>query len=91
MGKKKKGPSSDLAKKIVELRDSIIAKDEKNREAAGMACKGMYKCDKLADDKCLNGILKKLEAIKKGGGSRRSRSKTKSRTRSRSRSKSRRR
>lgn len=86
--KKKKGPSSDKAKKIIELRDALIA-EGKDAETVGLACKGMYKCDKLADDKCLDGILAKLKAIKTGGGARRSRSKLKTRSRSRSRSKTR--
>ncbi len=84
----KKGPSTDKAKKIIELRDKLIA-EGKDAEKVGLACKGMYKCDKLADDKCLDGILAKLDAVKKGGASRRARSKGRSRSRSRSRSKGR--
>jgi len=83
--KKKKGPSTQKANKIVALRDELIAQG-KDAEKVGLACKGMYKCDKLADDKCLDGILAKLDAIKKGGRAR-SRSRSKSRSRSRSKSK----
>lgn len=81
--KKKKGPSSDKAKKIIELRDALIAKGL-DVEKVGLACKGMYRCDKLADDKCLDGILAKLSKIKDGGGFHRAKSRSRSRSRSRS-------
>ena len=96
--KKKKGPSSDKAKKIIDTRDTLIAKGL-NAETVGKACKGMYRCDKLADDKCLDDILAKLTEIgklaklteiKKGGSSRRAKSRSRARSRSRSRSKPRR-
>ena len=87
--KKKKGPSSEKAKKIIELRDKLIA-EGKNAETVGLACKGMYKCDKTVDVKCLDGILAKLKGIKEGGAHRsRSKSPSKARAKSRSRSRSR--
>ena len=87
MTKKKKGPSTDKAKKIIELRDSLIAKGI-DAEKIGMACKGMYKCDKTVDEKCLDKITVNLEKIQKaGGGSRRAKSKSRSRSHSKSRSK----
>jgi len=86
--RKKKGPSTDKAKQIITLRDSLLAKASTDDEKLniGMACQGMYKCDKAVDDQCLDGILAKLNKLKKGGGKRRSRSKSKSRTKSRSKS-----
>jgi hypothetical protein len=92
--RKKKGPSNPKAVQIIELRDSLIAQGM-DAEKVGMACKGMYRCDKLADEACLDGILEKLNAVKQGGGKRRrsksrgSKPATKARSRSRSRSKSR--
>lgn len=47
-------------KKILELRDKI------GTEKAHEACIGMYKCGKLSDDKCLDGILAKLKALEDG-------------------------
>lgn len=73
--RKKKGPSTDKAKAIIDLRDKLIAQG-KDPEIVGMACKGMYKCDKTIDEPCLDGILAKLhdiEAGKTGGGSRKRR------------------
>jgi hypothetical protein len=80
--KSKKGPSSDKAKKILALRDQLIAKGL-DAEKVGLACKGMYRCDKLADDKCLSGILAKLEAIQKKGGAVGGKARARSRSRSR--------
>lgn len=86
MPRKKKGPSTDKAKQIIELRDSLLAKGL-DAEKVGMACKGMYKCDKLADDKCLDKILANLSKIEKsGGGVKRAKSRSRARSRSRSRS-----
>jgi hypothetical protein len=84
-GRKKKGPTTETAKAIIVLRDKLIA-DGNDSEAVGAACKGMYKCDKLADKKCLDGIMEKLKAFKKGGALG---GKVGGRTRSRSRSSSR--
>lgn len=96
-GKNKKESNDPMVKKIIAMRDSLL-KTHEDKEAVGMACKGMYKCSKLADQKCLDGIMKKLETLaagksasKKGvagGKRRRSRSKSKSRSRSRSKSRS---
>ena len=90
--KKKKGPTQEKAKKIIELRDKLLESvdpsDTEKREAIGQACKGMYRCDKDVDEKCLDGILAKLSKFKVGGARR---ARSKSRSRSRSRSKSRRR
>ena len=61
--KKKKGPSTAKGKEIISLRDSLI-KEGKEAEKVGLACKGMYKCDKTEDTKCLDGILKNLDKIK---------------------------
>ncbi len=87
--RKKKGPKQEKAKKIIELRDTILASidpsDTEKREAVGMACKGMYKCDKEVDEKCLDGILSKLTKLKSGGGKSRSRSSSRTRSRSRKR------
>jgi hypothetical protein len=84
--RKKKGPSQEKSKKIIELRDKLLESvdptDTEKREAIGMACKGMYKCDKEVDEKCLDGILAKLTKLKTGGA-RKSRSKSRSRSRSR--------
>lgn len=76
---KKKGPTSLKAKKIVELRDSLIAKGL-DPEKVGLACKGMFRCDKLVDDKCLDEILAKLNKIKEGGGHKRTRSRSRSKS-----------
>jgi hypothetical protein len=84
-GRKKKGPSTVAAKAIIVLRDELIAAGN-DSEAVGAACKGMYKCDKLADKKCLDDIMEKLKAFKKGGALG---GKVGGRTRSRSRSSSR--
>lgn len=87
--RKKKGPSTEKAKSIISLRDSLIA-DGKDPEKVGMACKGMYKCDKEADEACLDGIMKKLETIKTGGGSshrRRSRARVRSTSRTKRKTK----
>lgn len=91
----KKGPKTKLAQDIIALRDKLIA-DGLDSEKVHMACKGMYKCDKLADEKCLKDIMAKLESVKKGGaerlnailGGRKPRSKSRGRSRSKKRSKS---
>lgn len=90
--KKVRSPSkSDRDPKVIEikaLRDSI-----QDKEAANEACKGMYKCAKLADKACLESIIKKLTALKakeakekpapqKSGGRSRSRSRKRSKSRS---------
>ncbi len=63
-GKKKKDPKEKLSKDIISLRDKLLAKAaEKDKESIHMACKGMYKCDKLADENCLKGIMGKLEKL----------------------------
>jgi hypothetical protein len=49
----------------------------KDAERVGQACMGMYRCDKQKDDKCLDGIMDKLNVIKMGGARRR-RSKSRS-------------
>lgn len=76
--------------KILALRDKLI-KEGHDAEKVGMACKGMYKCSKLADASCLDKIHKALEAMKgkKGGRKSRSRSRSRGRTKRRSRSRSR--
>ena len=51
-----------MAKEIIALRDSLIAKG-KDPEKVGLACKGMYKCDKLADKDCLTKILGNLKKL----------------------------
>jgi hypothetical protein len=69
---------------IKQLRDSIA-----DKEKAGEACAGMYRCQKTADKKCLEGIktkLLKLKASAATGGGKKKRTKSKSRGRSRSRS-----
>lgn len=71
--KKKKGPKSEKAQEIVKLRDSLISKGI-DAEKVGLACKGMFKCDKLADAACLDKILSNLKAIEKKGGRARSKS-----------------
>jgi hypothetical protein len=85
--KAKKGPSTDKAKAIIKLRDELIA-EGKDPEVVGLACKGMYKCDKTVDENCLDGIKKKLDAIKKGGcgcvGGARARARSRSPARARS-------
>ncbi len=87
---RKRSPSkADKDEKIIaikKLRDSIA-----DKEAAGQACKGMYKCHKTADKKCLDGIVSKLNKLKEksGGGYGKKRSSSKRRGRSRSRSRSR--
>jgi len=93
----KKPPKTDKAKKALEMRDSMI-EEGYNSEDVNMLCKGMFRCDKDDDEKCLDGILKKLQDYKKknkpenkvgGGVKRRSRSKSpKRKTRSKSRSRS---
>jgi hypothetical protein len=84
----KKGPSTDKAKAIIELRDALIAKGV-DAETVGLSCKGMFKCDKEVDEACLDGIMAKLQALEKsGGGKKRRPRKSRSRSRSRSRSKS---
>jgi hypothetical protein len=88
--KKKKPPTQDLSKEILALRDKLIADGHESKEVHE-ACQGLYKCDKTVDQKCLDGIMKKLKAFdkKKVGGARKVR-KTRSKSRSRSRSRSRR-
>lgn len=89
---KKKESKDPLVKKIINLRDALNSTPEE-KEAANVACKGMYKCSKLADSSCLEAIISKLEKmhnaktdkVKKTGG--RSKSKTRSRSRSKSRKK----
>lgn len=88
----KKGPSTDKAKAIIELRDALIAKGV-DAETVGLSCKGMFKCDKEVDEACLDGIMAKLQALEKSGGGkkrrpRESRSRSRSRSKSRSKSKS---
>lgn len=99
--RKKKGPSSAKAKAIIALRDELI-KSGMSAEVVGPECKGMYRCDKLADDKCLDGILAKLKKLQdsqgksgkstkaKEGGRAKARARSRSRSRSRSKSKPRR-
>ena len=70
----KKGPNEEKSKAILALRDELIAKG-KDAEQVGQACMGMYRCDKQKDEKCLDGIMNKLNTIKTGGG-RRKRSKS---------------
>jgi len=86
----KKGPKHELGKKIIALRDELIAKadgDAEKIESIHKACTGMYKCDKEVDLDCLNRILSELQKVQGGGKKRRSTSsKRKSRSRSRSRS-----
>lgn len=68
-GKKNDKESKDpMVNKILALRDSLLLTHE-NKEEVGLACKGMYRCSKLADAKCLDGILKKLESMKNNGSS----------------------
>lgn len=97
--KKKRSPSKadrdPVIIKVKALRDSIA-----DKEAAGEACKGLYKCYKGADKACLERIMKKLNELKAkedagdkkaaakpkaGGGKARSRSRSRGRARSRSR------
>ena len=66
----KKGPKEEKSKQILALRDELIAQG-KDAERVGQACMGMYRCDKQKDDKCLDGIMEKLNTIKTGGGRRR--------------------
>ena len=89
--KKKKGPKQETAKRIIALRDKLIAAGN-DPEKVGLACKGMYRCDKEVDAACLNRILASLEAMqagdkkpKKKGGAARSKSRSRSRSRSKSR------
>ena len=63
----KKGPNEEKSKQILALRDELIAQG-KDAERVGQACMGMYRCDKQKDDKCLDGIMEKLNTIKTGGG-----------------------
>jgi hypothetical protein len=89
LGGKGKESKDPMVKKILKLRDSLLESYD-NKEDVHEACKGMYKCSKLADKECLEGILAKLEALKgkkggsccasggsvSGGGARRSRKKS---------------
>lgn len=77
--KEKRGPKQEEAKAIIALRDKLI-EEGKDAEKVGLACKGMYKCDKLADKKCLDKIMSNLQAIKKGGSRSRSRSRSRPKT-----------
>ena len=65
----KKGPNEEKSKAILSLRDELIAQG-KDAEQVGQACMGMYRCDKQKDEKCLDGIMSKLNTIKMGGGRR---------------------
>lgn len=97
--KKKRSPSkADRDPKIIAikaLRDSIA-----DKEAAGMACKGLFACYKSGDHSvCLKKMHDDLTALKakegkakaKGaaGGKAKRRSRSRSRSKSRSRSRSR--
>ena len=62
----KKGPKEEKSKQILALRDELISQG-KDAERVGQACMGMYRCDKQKDDKCLDGIMEKLNTIKTGG------------------------
>ena len=73
----KKGPKEEKSKKILEMRDELITQG-KDAERVGQACMGMYRCDKQKDEKCLDGIMDKLNVIKMGGAARRRRSKSRS-------------
>jgi hypothetical protein len=104
---KNKKPTPNNLKEIVKLRDQLqaaMSKEEKKNEI-GMMCKGMFKCSKDNDKKCLEGIENKLklelENVKpkkakknssksvEGGGNKRSRSRSKSKSRSRSKNRKR--
>lgn len=67
--RKKKESNDPLVKEIISLRDSF-GKSPEEKEAAGMACKGMYKCSKLADRPCLDRIINSLKQLhlSKGNG-----------------------
>lgn len=91
--KKRSQSKADRDPVIIEikaLRDSIA-----NKEAAGEACKGLFKCykDPKGNKECLATIRTKLEKLKaaEAGPTKASKSKggRRSRSRSRSRSKSR--
>jgi hypothetical protein len=99
--KKKRSPSkADRDPKIIAikaLRDSIA-----DKEAAGMACKGLFACYKSGDHTaCLKKMHDDLTALKakesgsapakkaKGAGKRRSKSKSRSKSRGRGRGRSR--
>ncbi len=81
--KYKKPPSTSKAKAILDQRDRLIERGL-NPETVGLACKGLFGCDKKVDEKCLDGIKAKLDALEashKQGGS----AKRKPRKRSKSR------
>lgn len=86
--RKKKESKDQKVIEILAIRDEL-KKDASLAEPADMACKGMYKCSKLADDACLARIKKDLLALKgekpakKKGGRARSRSKGRSKSKSR--------
>jgi cell division septation protein DedD len=60
----KKESNDPLVKKIIKLRDSFTSAQDK--EAANMACIGMYRCSKTVDKPCLDRIIDNLEKISKG-------------------------
>jgi hypothetical protein len=96
--KKKDKIIPDNLKDIIELRNEKQTNlDTQEKNQVGMLCKGMYKCSKDNDKKCLDDIkdaLNNYEPSKKskkessksvkGGGSKRSRSKSKKRSKSKS-------
>jgi hypothetical protein len=86
--RKKKESKDQKVIEILALRDDL-KKDAAIAEAADMACKGMYKCSKLADDACLARIKKDLLALKNEKPAKKKGGRARSRSRSRSKSKTR--